>query len=196
MASKLFSARVLPLAVLTLLTAGTLLWATVPRTIGGSDSAKSPEWSKEAAQELESEFHRIHMAWNDGDLDTVKKLIAGDDVLVTFELNGNQQAVALRSKKEIDSFLDQTAKDAGDQQGTYVLEMPKMNCRATSNFGVCTEECTIHLKMNDGTERIDKSFGTAVAVKFKDGWKWIQYHMSVASQSQTYKNGKPIKAGL
>jgi hypothetical protein len=194
MVGKLFSARMLPLAALILVTAGALLWAAVPRTSGSSNAAKSLiQWNKESSQELATEFHHIHMAWNEGKLDTVKQLIAGDDVLVTFELDGNQRAVPLRSKKEIDSFFDQIAKDASAQQGTYVLEMPKMNCRATASFGVCTEECTIHLKMDNGTERVDKSFGTAVAVKYEDGWKWIQYHMSVAGPSKTYKDGKLIK---
>jgi hypothetical protein len=178
------------------LTVGALLWAAVPRTNGNPVMAPSPvAWSEQASQELEAEFHRIHVAWNEGDMTTVKKLIAGDDALVTFELDSNQQPVPLRSKKDIDSFLDRIAKEASNDHETYVLDMPKMNCRATAKLGVCTEECTIHLKMGNGVERIDKSFGTGVAVKYADGWKWIQYHMSVAGPSQMYKDGKAVKAG-
>jgi hypothetical protein len=29
-------------------------------------------------------------------------------------------------------------------------------------------------------------------VKYPEGWKWIQWHMSVGTPSQYLKNGKPI----
>lgn len=170
-----------------------LVWAHNP---AAGDPAKSPvAWNERASMELMHEFHGIHEAWNKGDIATVKRLIAGDDILVTFELGSDQTPVALRSKKEIDSFFDRITKEAAGDQGSYVLEMPKMHCRATETFGVCTEECTIHYRTTGDVERIDKSFGTAVAVKYPDGWKWIQYHMSVAAPSQTYKKGSPVKAG-
>lgn len=192
---NLFSARALPLAALTLLAAGALAWAASP-LVNGSNSAKNPvAWNDRDSKELEHEFHRIHVAWNEGDIATVKRLIAGDDVLVTYELDAESQPVALKSKKEIDSFLDRIAQGAAKDDSAYVLEMPTMQCRATGTFGVCTEQCTIHLKYADGTERIEKSFGTGVAVKYADGWKWIQYHMSVAAPPQVVKDAKATKAG-
>lgn len=194
MLRKLSSSRPgLALATCLLLAMSALVWAN---NKSSGEAAKSPiAWDERASKELMHEFHSIHEASNKGDIETVKKLIAGDDVLVTFELGSDLSPVPLRSKKDIDSFLDRIVKEAVDDQGEYVLEMPVMNCRATQNFGVCTEECTIHYKMADGTERVDKSFGTAVAVKYPDGWKWIQYHMSVAAPSQTVKTGGTAKAG-
>ncbi|HVG28741.1 MAG TPA: nuclear transport factor 2 family protein [Pyrinomonadaceae bacterium] len=174
---------VLVLAAFALVTSA-LVWAYNPVAAG---SLKSPvKWDDRASKELTHEFHALHEASNRGDYATVKKLIAGDDLLVTFELGSDQTPVPLRSKKEIDSFLDRIVKEAANDRGTYELEMPKMNCRATETFGVCTEECTIHYTV-DGVERIDKSFGTGVAVKYPDGWKFIQYHMSVAAPSETRK---------
>jgi hypothetical protein len=72
--------------------------------------------------------------------------------------------------------------------------MPKMNCRATATFGVCTEECTVRLKMPDGTERVDHLFGTGTAIKTDGAWKWVQWHMSVGGQPQIVKNGKVAAA--
>jgi hypothetical protein len=67
--------------------------------------------------------------------------------------------------------------------------MPKMNCRATATFGVCTEECTIRLKKADGTEQVDHFFGTGTAIKSGGEWKWVQWHMSVGGQREIVKAG-------
>ena len=193
MAKQLLSGRtVLPIATLAILVSSALL--LVAPAIRG-DSPKSPvEWDERASKELAAEFHRIHVAWNKGDTETVKRLIAGDDVLVTFELGTDGSTpIALRSKKDINAFFDGIVKGTNDSTTAIVLEMPKMNCRATSTFGVCTEECTVRFKSNDNSERVDKYFGTAVAVKYPDGWKWIQYHMSTGGRSETHKEGKVVK---
>jgi hypothetical protein len=183
----LSSSRIVLVLATSALVTSALVWAYNPAAGG---SPKSPvRWDDRASMDLMHEFHALHEASNRGDYATVKRLIAGDDFLVTFELGSDQTPVPLRSKKEIDSFLDRVVKEAADDRGTYELEMPKMNCRATETFGVCTEECTIHYTV-DGVERIDKSFGSGVAVKYPDGWKWIQYHMSVAAPSTILKNGK------
>lgn len=175
------------LATCLLLATSALVWAYNPAAGG---SPKSPvKWDDRASKELMHEFHALHEASNRGDYATVKKLIAGDDVLLTIELGSNQQAVPLRSKKEIDAFLDSIVKEAANDRGNYELEMPKMNCRATETFGVCTEECTIRYTA-DGVKRTDKSYGTGVAVKYPEGWKWIQYHMSAAAPSETVKVGE------
>jgi hypothetical protein len=177
------------LAICLLLATSALVWAYNP--VAGRSSKSPVKWDERASKELMHEFHALHEASNRGDMATVKRLIAGDDRLVTIELGTDQKPVALRSKKEIDAFLDRVVQEAADDQGTYELEMPKMNCRATESFGVCTEECTIRYTV-DGVERVDKSFGSGVAVKYPDGWKWIQYHMSVAAPSETIKK---IQAG-
>ena len=79
--------------------------------------------------------------------------------------------------------------------GTLSLDMPKMNCKATATFGVCTEECTVRLKKADGTEQIDHFFGTGTAVKQNGEWKWVHWHMSVGGQREIVKNGKAETAG-
>ncbi|HEX8185791.1 MAG TPA: nuclear transport factor 2 family protein [Blastocatellia bacterium] len=186
MARKLFCGRVgLPLAMTILFTAGAL-FMVAPQTTSG-DSPKSPvKWDDRAAQELTKEFHQIHHLWNSGDIEALKKKMIGDDVLITFELGSdNRTGVTLRSREDVSKFIDKIAKESSGTEGTYWLDMPKMNCRATSDFGVCTEECTVYFKKTAGGEKVDKLFGTAVAVKYPDGWKWIQWHMSVAGPAQS-----------
>ena len=191
MAKKILSMRAgLLLAALVLLTAGTLAWSAKPTS--SSTAGGAVEWNAGTAKDLATAFHHLHMAWNEGDYTTVKKLIVGDDALVTFDIGDDAKPVALRSKKDIDAFFDGLVKNAASERGTYVLDMPQMNCRATQNFGVCTEECTVHYKVGK-TERIDHFFGTGVAVKQADGWKWIQYHISIAGPSKTYQDGKPVE---
>jgi hypothetical protein len=143
------------------------------------------EWSSQASAEVAHALHEMHEMWNRGDMEAVRKVIAGDDVLVTFDLESdNKSAVALRSRDEILAFMARVETDTGQAGTSYEMEMPKMNCRATGAIGICTEECRVHLKRSGETVRIDKLFGTSVAVKYPDGWKFIQWHMSVAREPE------------
>ena len=143
------------------------------------------QWDPQASAEVAHALHYMHEVWNAGDMEAVKKVIAGDDVLVTFELGAdNKTPVPLRSRAEIVSFIQNIASNTGAVGEEFQMEMPKMNCHATATMGVCTEECTVHLKKSGVDTRVDKLFGTAVAVKYPDGWKWIQWHMSTAPAAQ------------
>jgi len=161
-----------------LLTSGLLSAAELP----SKDNAQNTvQWDPKASEEVMHALHYMHEVWNQGDMEAVNKVIAGDDVLVTFELGAdNKTPVPLRSREDIIKFINTIPVETGKTDEAYSMEMPKMHCRATATFGVCTEECTVHLKKAGVDERIDKLFGTAIAVKYPDGWKWIQWHMSVA----------------
>ncbi len=149
-------------------------------SIGGAAPKSAVQWEDKASKEVAAALHHMHEVANSGDMKTLSNLLVGDDVLVTFELaSDNRTPVPLRSKKEIDQFMAGLVKQTGDENVTVTLDMPVMKCRATSSFGVCTEECTVRVKPGKGAERVDKLFGTAVAVKYGDEWKWIQWHMSV-----------------
>lgn len=145
---------------------------------GGSSNDKA-QWDEKASKELMMALHHSHEVANAGDIEALKRAYIGDDVLVTFELNpDNATPIALRSKKEIDAHLGGVSVGI-NAQGTLNLDGPKMNCRATPTFGVCTEECTVRLLKPDGTEQVDHFFGSGTAVKIGDEWKWVQWHMSV-----------------
>ena len=175
---------------LAFVAATTLLWIATSAKTHGSPAKDTIQWDDKASRELAAALHYMHEVANAGDIKALKQLIIGDDKLVTFELASDQLTpVPLRSKTEIDKHID--AVNAGTStQGTLSLDMPKMNCRATATFGVCTEECTIHIKKPDGTDQIDHFFGTGSAIKVNGEWKWVQWHMSVGGQREIVKNGK------
>jgi hypothetical protein len=187
MTRKFISIRGISIA-LAFVAATTLLWiATSAKTNGAKDTTV---WDDKASKELAAALHHMHEVANAGDINALKQSMIGDDKLVTFELASDQMTpVPLRSKEEIDKHLD-AINEGLSAEGTLTLDMPKMNCRATPTFGVCTEECTIRIKMADGTERIDHFFGTGSAIKTGGEWKWVQWHMSVGGQRQIVKNGK------
>lgn len=152
----------------------------------GPKTAPGAAWDPKASEEVAHALHQMHEAWNAGDMEAVKRVIAGDDVLLTFELApDNKTPVVLRSRDDIIKFISNVDTSSTNKGENYVMEMPKMHCRATATFGICTEECNVHLKRADGSSRLDKLFGTAIAVKQNDGWKWIQWHMSRATVSET-----------
>lgn len=175
-----------------LVAATTMLWiATSART---TNNPATMVWDEKASKELAAALHYTHEVANAGDIKALKQLMIGDDALVTFELASDQRTpVPLRSKKEIDQHLD-AVNQGVSSAGTLSLDMPKMNCRATATFGVCTEECTVRLKKADGTEQIDHFFGTGTAVKLDGQWKWVHWHMSVGGDREIVKSGKASTA--
>lgn len=196
MARKLFSSRGgITTIALFLFAAGALFWIARTPTIGSMTAGPVVQWDEKASKDLAAALHNMHEVSNSGDMKALKELLVGDDVLVTFELaSDNMTPVPLRSKKDIDAFVDRVNGAADAQQGEFTLDMPIMNCRATATFGVCTEECTVRFKTADGKERVDKLYGTATGVKTANGWKWVQWHMSVANDPQPVKDGKVAPA--
>ena len=189
MARKLISIRGGISISLTFLAAATLLWIASASTIG-STAKNAPQWDDKASKELTMALHHTHEVANAGDIKTLKQSYIGDDALVTFEMDpDNATPVALRSKKEIDAHIDRVNTGLA-AQGTLFLDGPKMNCKATATFGVCTEECTIRLKKPDGTEQVDHFFGSGTAVKVDGQWKWVQWHMSVGAPREINATGK------
>jgi hypothetical protein len=169
--------------------AATLLWAASAQAIGGNGK-DSGIWDEQASKELTAALHHTHEVANAGDIAALKQSYIGDNALVTFELDpDNATPIALRSKKEIDAHLDRVSAGI-NAEGTLNLEGPKMSCRATATFGVCTEECTVRLKKADGTEHVDHFFGSGTAVKINGEWKWVQWHMSVGAPREFAKNAQ------
>ena len=175
---------------LAFVAATTLLWIATSAMTSGGSAKDTVQWDDKASKELAAALHHTHEVANAGDIKALKQLMIGDEALVTFELASDQMTpVPLRSKKEIDKHID-SVNEGVSAAGTLSLDMPKMNCRATATFGVCTEECTVRLKKPDGSEQIDHFFGTGTAVKVGGEWKWVHWHMSVGGQREIVKNGK------
>ncbi|HEV7682516.1 MAG TPA: nuclear transport factor 2 family protein [Pyrinomonadaceae bacterium] len=193
MARKLFSIRGGITIAVAFLAAATLLWIASART-SGSTAKDTVQWDETASKELMAALHHTHEVANAGDIKALKESYIGDDALVTFELDPKLTPISLRSKKEIDAHIDSVNQDMS-QEGTLLLDGPKMNCKATATFGACTEECTIRLKKADGTEQVDHFFGSGTAVKIAGEWKWVQYHMSVGGPREIVKSSTTTSHG-
>jgi len=175
------------ISVALALAAAMALWIASPRRGTAKDTA---QWDDKESRELMAALHHSHDVANAGDIEALKQAYIGDHGLVTFELDpDNATPVALRSKKEIDAHLSRVSAGI-NAQGTLFLDGPKMKCRATETFGICTEECTVRLKKADGTEQVDHFFGSGTAVKIGGEWKWVQWHMSVGAPREKVENSK------
>jgi len=180
MAKKLISRRGAISIALAIFATGPLLWIASARTIG-SAAKDASQWDEKSSHELMMALHKTHEDANAGNMRALKQAYIGDDALVTFELDpDNATPIALRTKKDIDAHFDRVSAGISSE-GTLNLDGPKMNCKATATFGVCTEECTVRLKKPDGSEHVDHFFGSGSAIKVNGEWKWVQWHMSVGA---------------
>jgi hypothetical protein len=188
-------------AAVVLFVAGGITWVSRAAAPAGAparaDTPPGPiEWDERAAEELTAALHKMHEVWNSGDIKALKKLLVGDDVLVTFELDpATHKPIRLASRQELFAFVDGVSDDADADRGRYTLAHPAVKCRATRNLGICTEECFITIKMPGGVEEKYDLRSTAIALRYPDGWKWIQWHMSTAGPVRIYKDGKLLWQG-
>lgn len=171
---------------------GALLLSTL--LCGAAVAAENPvRWNEQASKDLEKALHQMHDVWNTGDIAALKKHIVGDDVLITFELDpATHKPIRLASREQLWSFVDQIVNNRDAEDATFVLGHPGVKCRATDTFGICTEECSVTVKLPKGVEERHKLWSTATAVKYPDGWKWIQWHMSTGGPVEIYKDGAKV----
>ena len=166
-----------------ILKSASIATALVLAVAGTSRASEGMTWDPAASKELEHALHHLHHVWNSGDMASIKRLLTGDEKLVSFELDPATHApVRLTSKRDIDRFLDDTTRVVDSWGAKTEFEDPKVSCRATPTFGICTEECTITFKFPNGTTRTDRLWSTAVAVKLENEWRWIQWQMAVGAK--------------
>lgn len=165
--------------------------AAAPFAIGrySAVSAATPAWSASATEALTADYHRLHDAWNMLDVPALKRMLAGDDQLATFDLDPETyQPIKLQSKGEMDRFTDrifQTLKASG---ATVRNDHPRIACKATDTVGVCTEECRVNVTLPDGRREVQLLRASAVAIRQGDSWKFIQWHMSSGGPAEYYDN--------
>jgi hypothetical protein len=144
-------------------------------------------WDEAASKSLESEYHKLHNSWNALDVKSLKNMLVGDDVLATFDLDPDtSEPVKLTSKLDMDKFTDKIFEGFKSSNIKVLAQHPMIKCRATSDFGACTEECRVQLFLPNGQKQVQLLRASAIAVKYTDGWKFIQWHMSKAGPLQTF----------
>lgn len=178
---------------------GGLAFAVASLLLCGAAMAESPmqegpvQWDDEASQELEAALHEMHEAWNQGDLASLKKLLVGDDVLVTFELDpATHEPIRLDSREALWEFVDSIIATAEDEESETTLEYPRVSCRAADNFGICSEECSVTVELPDGVVERHTLWSTATAIRYPDGWRWIQWHMSSGGPVEVFQDGEQV----
>ncbi|HJQ23878.1 MAG TPA: nuclear transport factor 2 family protein [Blastocatellia bacterium] len=157
-----------------------------------SGPKKQVVWDEAEAKELESQYHRLHDAWNALDVKALKRMIVGDEILASFDLDPDtNDPVKLTSKQEIDKFTDKIFEGFKKSGVKTLAQHPMIKCRATGELGICTEECRVQLIMPDGGKTVQLLRASAVAIRQPDGWRFIQWHMSAAGPAEKFdKDGR------
>jgi ketosteroid isomerase-like protein len=136
-------------------------------------------WDAQAAAEATQVMHRLHEAWNKMDMATVEKYVAEDGFLTTFEIGNKSNAVQLKTRDQLLAFLrDGFAEFQKSGSTTEATPVVEMECRATRDMAVCTEECDIAVRLADGLREVIPHRGTSVLRKGPDGWKFTHWHIS------------------
>jgi hypothetical protein len=152
------------------------------------------QWDEKAAEEVATLLHRMHHAWNDGDLEFIKSSVADEGFVGTFELTGNEQAAVLNSRQELLAFVEKLIADQ-NASGSRTEASPNRThqVRATSTFAMCTEECDLIERQADGSRHVLPHRGTSVLAKTADGWKFVHWHVSQGGPGRVYDSaGKQI----
>jgi ketosteroid isomerase-like protein len=132
-------------------------------------------------QEILNEMHKMHEAFDRGDIETIANSLANEDFLFVYELDANSKPVKLNTKDELIEWLHKTFKTFETSGAITAAKNPVMAVRANSTFGMVTEECALKVQMPGGKTQVQSLRATAVARKASDGWKWIHWHMSASA---------------
>lgn len=145
------------------------------------------QWDENAAEEVMTLLHRMHHAWNDGDLEFIKQSVADEGFVGTFELTGDESAAVLNSRQELLTFVDKLFTDM-KASGTQTEASPNRShqVRATATFAICTEECDLVERHADGTRHVLPHRGTSALAKTPDGWKFVHWHVSQGGPGKAY----------
>jgi len=151
------------------------------------DPAQTVQWDDDAADEVMLLLHHMHRAWNDSDLEFIKRSIADEGFVGTFELTGDEHPSVLYSREELVSFVEKLFADM-NSSGSHSEAAPRSahQVRATSTFAICTEECDLIERHADGSRSVLPHRGTSALAKTADGWKFVHWHVSQGGPARAY----------
>lgn len=187
-------------AIAGLVVVAGLTWAAAARDVEpatpaqGNTAAATDMMNRDARAEaavLESS-HRLHHYFDTLNVEGIAGEIA-DDFLFVYEMTPDGKPIKLSSKAELVDWLRTSFKEFGKMKAVTAAKNPVMHARATSNFAIVTEECSLRVLLPDGHTQIQTLRATSVARKGPDGWKWLHWHMSPGAARQTYdKDGNRV----
>ncbi len=151
------------------------------------DPSQTVVWDDKAAEEVAHLLHRMHQAWNEGDLAFIKASVAEEGFVGTFELTGDEQAAVLNSRQELLAFVEKLIADQ-NASGSRTEASPNRThqVRATSTFAICTEECDLIERQADGSRHALPHRATSALARTTDGWKFVHWHVSQGGPGKVY----------
>jgi len=151
------------------------------------DPTQTVQWDANAAEEVLLMLRRMHRAWNNGDLEFMKRFVMEEGFVGTFELTADEQPVVLNSRRELLAFIEKLVADV-NTSGTHTETSPRSSHRvlATSTFAICTEESDLIERYADGSRYVLPHRGTSVLAKTADGWKFVHWHVSLGGPGKHY----------
>jgi hypothetical protein len=151
------------------------------------DPLKTVKWDKSAEKEVLELLHHMHHAWNEGDLGFIRKSVAEDGFIGTFELTGDEEAAVLNSRDDLVIFVERLFKEQ-IKSGARTEASPNRSHQvlATETFAICTEQCDLIERHSDGTKHVLPHRATSVLAKSADGWKFVHWHVSQGGPGKIY----------
>lgn len=152
-----------------------------------AEQASNVEWDDQAAEEVRLMLRRMHRAWNEGDLESMKRYVMEDGFVGTFELTADEEPVVLESRQELLAFIGNLVANV-NTSGAHAETSPRSSHRvlATSTFAICTEESDLIERYPDGSRYVLPHRGTSVLAKTVDGWKFVHWHVSKGGSGRRY----------
>jgi len=152
-----------------------------------ADPSRTVQWDDNAAKEVMLLMHRMHQAWNDGDLDFMRRFIAEEGFVGIFELTADEQPVVFNSRQELLAFIEKLVADV-NTSGAQTETSPRRSHQvlATSTFAICTEESDLIERHADGSRYVLPHRGTSALAKTADGWKFVHWHVSQGGPGKRY----------
>jgi hypothetical protein len=159
-----------------------------------ADPTQTVQWDDNAAEEVIQLLHRMYHAWNSGDLEFMKRFIAEEGFVGTFDLAGDERPVALNSRQELLAFIEKLVADT-NTSGAHTETSPRRahQVLATSTLAICTQESELVERHADGSRYVLPHRGTSVLAKTADGWKFVHWHVSLSGPGKRYEaSGREI----
>ncbi len=153
--------------------------AAKPSLAATSNVPQAVQWDSDAADEVMMLLHHMHRAWNEADIDFIKRSITDDGFIGTFELTSDEHAAVLNSRDELVTYVEKLFSDM-NASGVHTEASPRRSHQvlATATFAICTEQCDLIERHADGSRYVLPHRGTSALAKTADGWKFVHWHVS------------------
>lgn len=150
-------------------------------------ASQTVQWDDKAADEVMMLLHHMHRAWNEGDIEFIKRSITDDGFIGTFELTHDEQPAVLNSRQELLTLVEKLFDDM-KASGVHTEAAARRSHQvlATATFAICTEECELIERNADGSRYVLPHRGTSALAKTADGWKFVHWHVSQGGPGKHY----------